>query len=146
MNVLVEILGKQFKVDKGDKIKVPYINKKVGEKLTFDKVMYIEDGDKKEIGNPYIKGKNIEAKIVQHGSFDKVIVFKMKRRKGYQKRNGHKQKFSLIEISKIGNSKKSTSKKAENDNKSTAKKTTVKKTTVNKTTAKKSTAKKKADK
>ena len=146
MNVLVEILGKQFKVDKGDKIKVPYINKKVGEKLTFDKVMYIEDGDKKEIGNPYIKGKNIEAKIVQHGSFDKVIVFKMKRRKGYQKRNGHKQKFSLIEISKIGNSKKSTSKKAENDNKSTAKKTTVKKTTVKKTTAKKSTAKKKADK
>ena len=106
MNVLVEILGKQFKVDKGDKIKVPYINKKVGEKLTFDKVMYIEDGDKKEIGNPYVKGKKIEAKIVQHGSFDKVIVFKMKRRKGYQKRNGHKQKFSLIEISKIGNSKK----------------------------------------
>ena len=111
MNVLVEILGKQFKVDKGDKIKVPYINKKVGEKLTFDKVMYIEDGDKKEIGNPYVKGKKIEAKIIQHGSFDKVIVFKMKRRKGYQKRNGHKQKFSLIEISKIGNSKKSTSKK-----------------------------------
>ena len=111
MNVLVEILGKQFKVDKGDKIKVPYINKKVGEKLTFDKVMYIEDGDKKEIGNPYVKGKKIEAKIIQHGSFDKVIVFKMKRRKGYQKRNGHKQKFSLIEISKIGNSKKAHPKK-----------------------------------
>ena len=140
MNVLVEILGKQFKVDKGDKIKVPYINKKVGEKLTFDKVMYIEDGDKKEIGNPYVKGKNIEAKIVQHGSFDKVIVFKMKRRKGYQKRNGHKQKFTLIEISKIGKSNKSTAKKA------TVKKTTAKKATVKKTTAKKTTAKKKADK
>ena len=146
MNVLVEILGKQFKVDKGDKIKVPYINKKVGEKLTFDKVMYIEDGDKKEIGNPYVKGKKIEAKIIKHGSFDKVIVFKMKRRKGYQKRNGHKQKFSLIEISKIGNSKKSTSKKVEDDNKSTAKKSTAKKTTAKKSTAKKTTAKKKADK
>ena len=147
MNVLIEILGKQFKVDKGDKIKVPYINKEVGEKLTFDKVLYIEDGDKKEIGNPYVKGKNIEAKIIDHGSYDKVIVFKMKRRKGYQKKNGHKQKFSLIEISKITSSKKTTAKKkTEDNNKTTAKKTTAKKTTAKKTAAKKTAAKKKADK
>ena len=130
MNVLVEILGKQFKVDKGDKIKVPFIDKKVGDKITFDKILYIEDDKKKEIGTPYIKNKNIEAKILDHGSYDKVIVFKMKRRKGYQKRNGHKQKFSLIEISNI----------------SSPKKTTAKKTTAKKTTAKKTTAKKKADK
>ena len=145
MNVLVEILGKQFKVGKGDKIKVPYINKKVGEKLTFEKVLYIEDAKGKEIGTPYIKGKNIEAKILDHGTYDKVIVFKMKRRKGYQKRNGHKQKFSLIEISDLVASKKTTAKKttAKED---TVKKTTAKKTTAKKTTAKKTTAKKKADK
>ena len=103
--------------------------------------MYIEDGDKKEIGNPYVKGKKIEAKIIQHGSFDKVIVFKMKRRKGYQKRNGHKQKFSLIEISKIGNSKKAHQKKLRMITNLQLKKSTAKKST-----AKKTTAKKKADK
>ena len=139
MNILVEILGKQFKVDKGAKIKVPYINKKVGEKLTFEKVLYIQDDKRTEIGTPYIKGKNIEAKILDHGSYDKVIVFKMKRRKGYQKRNGHKQKFSLIEISNLVTAKKASPKET------TAKKTTAKKTTAKKTTAKKTTAKK-ADK
>jgi len=131
MNVLVEILGKQFKVEKGDKIKVPYINKKVGEKLTFEKVLYIEDDKSKKIGTPYISEKNIEAKIIEHGSYDKVIVFKMKRRKGYQKRNGHKQKFSLIEISNLVSSKKTTTKKA------AAEKTTPKKAVTKKTTTKK---------
>ena len=126
MNVLVEISGKQFKVDKGDKIKVPYINKKVGEKLTFEKVLYIEDGKSKEIGTPYIKEKNIEAKILEHGSYDKVIVFKMKRRKGYQKKNGHKQKFSLVEISNLVNAKKTTTKDT------ATKKTATKKTTTKK--------------
>ena len=86
MNVLVEILGKQFKVEKGKKIKVPYINKKIGEKLVFEKILYIEEGKNKEIGTPYVKGKTVEAKILEHGEYDKVIVFKMKRRKGYQKR------------------------------------------------------------
>ena len=76
MNVLVEILGKQFKVDKGDKIKVPYINKKVGEKLTFDKVMYIEDGDKKEIGNPYVKGKKLKLKLFNMAHLIKSLFSK----------------------------------------------------------------------
>ena len=126
MNALVEILGKQFKVAKGDKIKVPYINKKIGEKLTFENVLYIEDDKSKKIGTPFIKEKNIEAKIIEHGRYDKVIVFKMKRRKGYQKRNGHQQKFSLIEILNLVSAKKTA------DKKTIAKKTADKKTTAKK--------------
>ena len=139
MNVLVEILGKQFKVEKGDKIKVPYINKKVGDKLTFEKILYIEDGKNKQIGNPYVEGKNVQAKIIEHGNYDKVIVFKMKRRKGYQKRNGHKQKFSLIEISNLAAAKKPVAKKP-------AAKKSVEKKPVAKKPATKKTTKKKVDK
>jgi len=143
MNALIKILGKQYKVKKGDKLRVPYIDKKVGEKLTFDNIMYTDDGKTKKIGKPYIEDLQVEAKLLEHGKEDKIIVFKFKRRKGYQRKNGHKQKFSLIEISNF--KKKSSSKKASSkkeDSKETAKKTTAKKTTAKKTTAKKTTAKK----
>ena len=109
MNVLIEILGKQFKAGKGDRLRVPYIDKKVGEKLTFDKILYSDDGKNKNLGKPYLKDLQMEAKLLEHGKEDKVIVFKFKRRKGYQKRNGHQQKFSLIEVSNF--KKKATSKK-----------------------------------
>ena len=109
MNVLIEILGKQFKAEKGDRLRVPYIDKKVGEKLTFDKILYSDDGKNKNLGKPYLKDLQMEAKLLEHGKEDKVIVFKFKRRKGYQKRNGHQQKFSLIEVSNF--KKKATSKK-----------------------------------
>ena len=138
MNVLVEILGKQFKVEKGDKLKVPYINKKIGEKLTFDNILYSDDGKNKELGKPYLKNMQIEAKLLEHGREDKVIVFKFKRRKGHQKKNGHRQKFSLIEVS---NFKKKTAKKAA-PKKTTAKKATAKKTTAKKAAPKKTTTKK----
>tara|TARA_B100001123_G_C14885715_1_gene857779 strand:- start:116 stop:553 length:438 start_codon:yes stop_codon:yes gene_type:complete len=113
MNVLVEISGKQFKVSKGDKIRVPYINKKIGEKLTFEKILLSDDGKSVKVGNPHVKGLKLEAKLLEHGKDAKVLVFKFKRRKGYQKKNGHKQNFSLIEISGItkGTSKKVASKK-----------------------------------
>ena len=128
MNVLVEILGKQFKVEKGDKIKVPYINQKIGEKLIFEKILYLDDGKIQKIGKPYVKDLQVEAKLLEHGKEDKVIVFKFKRRKGYQKKNSHKQKFSLIEVSNL---KKKTPKKT------TAKKTTAKKIPIKKETPEK---------
>ena len=126
MNVLVKILGKQFKAEKGDKLKVPYINKKIGEKLTFDSILYSDDGKNKKLGNPYLKDLQMEAKLLEHGKEKKIIVFKFKRRKGYQKKNGHKQKFSLIEIS---NFKKKTTKTTTSKKTSSAKKSTPKKTT-----------------
>ena len=102
MNALVEILGKQFKVAKGDKVKVPFIDKKIGEKLSFENILYIDDGKKKQVGKPFLENLNVEAKLIEHGRESKVIVFKFKRRKGYQKKNGHRQKFSIIEISGLG--------------------------------------------
>ena len=59
MNVLVEILGKQYKVEKGDKLRIPYVNKKVGEKLTFDNILYSDDGKTKKLGKPYVKDLQI---------------------------------------------------------------------------------------
>ena len=75
MNVLIEILGKQFKAGKGDKLKVPYINKKIGEKLSFDKILYSDDGKKKNLGKPYLKDLQMEAKLLEHGKEDKIIVW-----------------------------------------------------------------------
>ena len=131
MNVLVEILGKQYKVEKGDKLRIPYLNKKVGEKLTFDNILYSDDGKTKNIGKPYVKDLQIEAKLLEHGTEDKVIVFKFKRRKGYQRKNGHKQPFSLIEFGKLTAKAKATSTAKKTSTKakatSTAKKTSEKK-------------------
>ena len=139
MNALVEILGKQFKVEKGDKIKVPFIDKKIGEKLSFASILYLEDGKKKQIGKPFLENLNVEAKLLKYGRESKVIVFKFKRRKGYQKKNGHRQKFSIIEISNLN--KKIAAKKAPSkevaDKKPATKKTTAKKTATTKTTKKK---------
>ena len=128
MNVLVEILGKQFKVEKGDKLRVPYIDKKIGEKLTFENILYSDDGKNKKIGKPYLKDLKIQAKLLEHGRENKIIVFKIKRRKGYQKKNGHRQKFSLIEISDF---KKTPVKKTAAKKKSTedTKKAPIKKST-----------------
>ena len=140
MNALVKILGKQYKVEKGDKLRIPYIDKKVGEKLTFDNILYSDDGKTKKFGKPYVNDLQIEAKLLEHGTEDKIIVFKFKRRKGYQRRNGHKQKFSLIEISNFKKktaAKKKSSDKVDNKPKTTAKKTTAKKIPAKKTTAKK---------
>ena len=139
MNVLVNILGKQYKVSKGDKIRVPYINKKVGEKLTFDKILLIDDGKEVKVGNPHLESLKLEATLIEQKKDDKILVFKFKRRKGYQKKNGHKQRFSVIEISKLPKAavKKTTAKTTA---KKTTTKTTAKKTTT-KTTAKKTTKK-----
>ena len=87
MNALVEILGKQFKVAKGDKVKVPFIDKKIGEKLSFGNILYLDDGKKRQVGKPFLENLNVEAKLLEHGRDSKVIVFKFKRRKGYQKKN-----------------------------------------------------------
>ena len=135
MYALVEIAGKQFKVEENSELKVPYYSNKVGDKISFDKVLYFDDGTKKSIGNPYIEGLSIDAKISSHGKDNKIIVFKLKRRKGYQKKIGHKQPFTIIEFGKLKAKKTTAAKKT-----TTAKKTTAAKKTI---TAKKTTTAKK---
>ena len=82
--------------------KVPEIQKvEIGKKIAFDKVLMLSESGKTKIGKPIIKGASVEAKLVSHGREKKIIVFKFKRRKGYQKKQGHRQGFSTIQVQKI---------------------------------------------
>ena len=109
MQALVEHRGKQFLVTENLELKVPYLGGKEGDKFELEKILYIDDTKKKEFGKPYLTNLTISGKILSHGRDDKVIVFKMKRRKGYQVKNGHRQNFSIVKIDKF---KKSTKKVA----------------------------------
>ena len=115
MYAIVEISGKQFKVEKKQKLFVNRLDVAEGKKISFDNVLMINDGSKSSVGTPNVSGVQVDAKVLKHLKSDKVIVFKKKRRKGYKVRNGHRQAITEIEISDIltGVSKKSTAKKAE---------------------------------
>ena len=125
MYAIVEISGKQFKVEKKQKLFVNRLDVAEGKKISFDNVLMINDGSKSSIGTPNVSGVQVDAKVLKHLKSDKVIVFKKKRRKGYKVRNGHRQAITEIEISDIltGVSKKSTAKKADAPKKAEAKKT-----------------------
>ena len=111
MYALVEFAGKQFKVEEGSQIKVPFLTEKVGSKVSLDKVLYFDNDNDKVVGTPFIDGVAFNAKVEEHGRDRKVIVFKFKRRKGYQKKNGHRQKYSVLSIGKLSAKKKATPKK-----------------------------------
>lgn len=101
MYAIVEIAGQQFKVQKDQKVFVHRLDAKEGDKVTFDRVLLVDNGGNVTLGAPAIEGANVTAEVVQHVKGDKVIVFKKKRRKGYQKQNGHRQSFTAITITGI---------------------------------------------
>tara|TARA_R110000850_G_scaffold190308_2_gene316194 strand:- start:32397 stop:33149 length:753 start_codon:yes stop_codon:yes gene_type:complete len=101
MYAIVEIAGQQFKVAKDQKVFVHRLSEEEGSSVSFDKVLLLEDGDNITLGAPAIEGAQVGAKITRHLKGDKVIVFKKKRRKGYQKKNGHRQSLSEIVIESI---------------------------------------------
>ncbi|MCL2512008.1 MAG: 50S ribosomal protein L21 [Bacteroidales bacterium] len=101
MYAIVEIAGQQFKVDKDQKIFVHRQDGEVGDKLTFDRVFLIDNKDDVKVGMPVVEGASVDASILSHVRGDKVLVFKKKRRKGYQKMNGHRQDFTQILIEGI---------------------------------------------
>lgn len=101
MFAIVEIAGKQFKVSENRAIKVPFLNKELGESVEFDNVLLINDGKKTQIGTPAINGKKVTATVVKNDRESKIIVFKKKRRKGYRKKNGHRQHYSVIQVNSI---------------------------------------------
>ena len=115
MYAIVEISGKQFKVEKKQKLFVNRLDVAEGKKISFDNVLMVNDGSKSSVGTPNVSGVQVDAKVLKHLKSDKVIVFKKKRRKGYKVKNGHRQAITEIEISDIltGVSKKATAKKAE---------------------------------
>jgi large subunit ribosomal protein L21 len=101
MYAIVDIVGKQYKVSEGTKLKVASLDKNTGENVSFDKVLLTDNGKSVKVGTPTLKGVNINATILEHGRERKILIYKKKRRKGYQRKNGHRQGYTLIEITKI---------------------------------------------
>ncbi len=101
MYAVIKTGGKQYKVAAGEKIKVEQIAADVGQEITIDQVLAIGAGAELKVGNPLVAGASVKATIVAHGKHDKVRIFKMRRRKHYQKRQGHRQTFTEIEISAV---------------------------------------------
>ena len=123
MFAIVNISGKQYRVEKGDQIKVALLETESGKKVKFENVLLTDDGKKVTIGNPVVSGATVSGTVINHGRDRKVIVFKKKRRKGYRRKNGHRQDFSLIQIDSIS---ASASKKKAAPKKVAAKKKTTK--------------------
>ena len=102
MYAIVDIAGQQFKVEAGKQIIVNRQAAEVGSSVSYDKVLLLagDEGGVK-VGNPYVEGAAVNATVVEHCKADKVIIFKKKRRKGYQKKNGHRQYLTKIQIEGI---------------------------------------------
>ncbi len=101
MYAIVDIAGQQFKVEKENKLYVNRLEGEEGAEIDFDKVLLIDNDGKVKIGTPNVKNAVVKAKILSHLKGDKVLVFKKKRRKGYQKLNGHRQLLTRIQIEDI---------------------------------------------
>ncbi|MBL7803910.1 MAG: 50S ribosomal protein L21 [Saprospiraceae bacterium] len=101
MFAIVSIAGQQFKVEEGQQIFVHRLAANEGDSVTFDTVHLVDNDGKVSIGTPNLQGASIRASVIGHVKGDKVIVFHKKRRKGYRKKNGHRQSFTKIEIKGI---------------------------------------------
>ncbi len=101
MFAVIESGGKQHKVVKGDHLKLELLNEEEGTKIEFDRVLMVSDGKESKIGNPFIEKAKVTAKVVRHGRSKKIKVFKMKRRKGYRRTQGHRQYFTEVLIEAI---------------------------------------------
>jgi large subunit ribosomal protein L21 len=101
MYAVVNIQGSQFKVVAGQKLYVNRMAAEAGSSVEFDQVMLLDNEGEVTVGKPYVEGATVSAKVLDHLKDDKVIVFHKKRRKGYQKKNGHRQHLSQIEIEAI---------------------------------------------
>ncbi|MFN5224143.1 MAG: 50S ribosomal protein L21 [Bacteroidota bacterium] len=101
MYAIVSIAGQQMKVAENDSIIVHRLNANEGEKVEFDQVLMVDKGGNAKVGTPVVGGAKVSATVLSHLKGDKVIVFKKKRRKGYQKSNGHRQQFTKIQINTI---------------------------------------------
>jgi len=101
MYAVIKTGGKQYKVAAGDKVKVEKLTGDVGSTVVIDKVLLIADGEATTVGAPLVAGAKVNATVVSHGRGDKVMIFKMRRRKHYRKTQGHRQSYTEIQIDTI---------------------------------------------
>jgi large subunit ribosomal protein L21 len=101
MYAVIKTGGKQYRVAAGEKIKVEQIAADVGQEITIDQVLAVGNGADLQVGTPLVSGAIVKATVVSHGKHDKVRIFKMRRRKNYQKRQGHRQGYTELEISAV---------------------------------------------
>ena len=100
MYAIIETGGKQYTVEAGDKLRVEKLDAKEGDVVTFDKVVFVS-GDEPKVGTPYVEGAKVEAKVLAQDKAKKVIVYKYKAKKNERKKRGHRQPYTLVEISGI---------------------------------------------
>ena len=101
MYAVVKTGGKQYRVSAGDRLRIEKIPGNVGDDVSFEEILMIGGTDDVKIGTPDVKGAKVTGKIMEQGRAKKIIVFKFKRRKGYKKKQGHRQSFTNVEITGI---------------------------------------------
>jgi len=93
--------GKQYRVEEGQVINLELLDGEVGKSVNFDKILMIADGEKINVGKPYIEGAKVAAEVLEHGRAKKINILKFKRRKHHMKRQGHRQGFTQVKITSI---------------------------------------------
>ena len=144
MYAIIDYKGNQILLKEGTQVRIPFAKDcKVGSKIKFENVLFYDDGSKKYSGDPFVKNMNFEAKVISHEKDSKILIFKQKRRKGYQKKNGYREDYTLIQVDKLTKAKK-TAKTAEKESpkKATSTAKTAKEKSPKKTTSKAKTTKK----
>ncbi|MDQ3555923.1 MAG: 50S ribosomal protein L21 [Gemmatimonadota bacterium] len=101
MYAIIRTGGKQFRAEPGRTLRIPSVDIEPGETLTFDEVLLGSSGDDVKLGLPLVSGAAVTAKVVRHGKGEKIIIFKHKRRKNYRRKQGHRQKFTEVQIDEI---------------------------------------------
>lgn len=100
MYAVVRTGGKQYTVKEGEILRVEKLNAEVGEKVVFDEILLVS-GDEVKVGNPTVAGAKVEAEVIEQGKAKKVMVFKYKAKKGFHKKNGHRQPFTAVKVTSI---------------------------------------------
>ena len=101
MYAIVEISGKQYRVSKGDTIKVSSQDWKIGDQVKLDQVLLTDTGKNVAVGTPTVAGASVTIEILEHNRDKKLLIYKKKRRKGYQRKNGHRQGYTLLKINNL---------------------------------------------